>query len=246
MWVDAHCHIDLFKSPTDIVRQVERFRVHTIAVTNAPFVFEHTRRLAQGCEFIHPAVGLHPELVQTHGNQLEMFRGLAALTRFVGEVGLDFVTFDKEVRHRQLVTFEGILSECASYGDRIFTVHSRRAQREVISAIGPSYPGHVILHWFSGTTSDVRRALSFGFYFSVNYAMTQSENGLRLIESIPTHRILTETDGPFQQIRGVPQRPQSVRDVIGELSKIWKVTDEEARKTVAANFETLIKTRVHP
>jgi len=65
--VDAHCHLDLFPDPAALARHVNERRIHTIAVTNAPSVFAHTEHLAAGSAYLHPAIGLHPELVATHG-----------------------------------------------------------------------------------------------------------------------------------------------------------------------------------
>ena len=97
-FVDAHCHIDLFPLPEQIVEQAEAHRIYTIAVTNAPSVFAHTAGLASGSKYIRPAIGLHPELVHSHSHELDQFRSHLAHTRYVGEVGLDYTTSDHEVR----------------------------------------------------------------------------------------------------------------------------------------------------
>ena len=38
-----------------------------------------------------------------------------------------------------------------------------------------------------------------GYYFSVNEAMTCSQNGLAIIEKMSRSRILTETDAPYNE-----------------------------------------------
>src|SRR5438552_2114596 len=93
-FVDAHCHVDLFPNPAALVAEASASRVHTIAVTNAPFVYSHTATLARGRPHIHAALGLHPELVEKHGKELGRFAQLLPSTRFVGEVGLDYTTKD--------------------------------------------------------------------------------------------------------------------------------------------------------
>src|SRR3546814_17537329 len=55
----------------------------------------------------------------------------------------------------------------------------------------------VVLHWFTGSKADVRRAVDRGCYFSVNEGMLASATGLRVMREIPIDRVLTETDGPF-------------------------------------------------
>lgn len=239
--IDAHCHVDLFPSMTELVNSIDKCRVHTIAVTNAPFVFKHTQALATKSKYLHAALGLHPELVATHGAEIAQMIPLLKETRFVGEVGLDYVTADHALRQRQAVVFTRVLEECATLGDKVVTVHSRRAARDVIDAIGSNFPGHVILHWFSGTRSEVRKAVSNGLWFSVNYAMTQSANGRSILSELPPDRVLTETDGPFQKVSGKPQMPSDVAAVLAPLAEMWRVEQNEARRIVAENFDTLLQ-----
>lgn len=237
-FVDAHCHIDLYPRPNDIISAIEKAEVHTIAVTNAPFVFNNTLQLSKDSQYVHPALGMHPELVQSHGNQLEQMISLLDQTRFIGEVGLDFMTQDRELRRHQSDIFNRVLKECASFRDKVITVHSRRAARDVIAAVGPEYPGTVILHWFSGSLSELRKAISYGLWFSVNSAMTQSSNGLAVIAELPRDRVLTETDGPFIKPNGIPQEPPDVASVLLTLADTWGVDEAEAKRVVFENFRT--------
>jgi TatD DNase family protein len=138
-----------------------------------------------------------------------------------------------------------VLDECAALGDKVITVHSRRAARDVIAAIGPNFPGHVILHWFSGTRTEVRKAISSGLWFSVNYAMTQSANGRSILAELPPDRVLTETDGPFQKVSGKAQTPSDVAAVLPPLAAVWNVDQGDARRMVAENFDTLLRTTQH-
>lgn len=239
-YVDAHCHLDLFPSPPALLAEAVRQRVHTIAVTNAPFVFSHTAALAKEAACIHAALGLHPELVETHGSQLPRFLELLPQTRFVGEIGLDFTVTDPAVRGRQRRVFEAILERCASTGDKVLTVHSRRASADVIAAIGTGYPGAAILHWFTGTVREVESAAAAGLLFSVNSAMLSSLNGKKLVQAMPRERVLTESDGPFTGPRTAPHSPVSIRETIHLLANLWSVTPDEATRIVATNFRSRI------
>lgn len=238
-FVDAHCHVDLYESPESIASIIESRRVHTIAVTNAPCVFEFTRTLAVGSRFLYPAVGLHPELVADHASQLDLLRKLIPVTRFIGEVGLDYLAEDPDVRRKQRDVFQHVLDDCAAVGSRVLTVHARRSSADVISMVGSSFPGKVILHWFSGTQTELRRAINNGLYFSINGAMLQSKSGQGLIAAIPNDRLLTETDGPFTKDGNRRATPESVISTTRRLSEIWAVSAEDAAKTVVDNFRAV-------
>lgn len=238
--VDAHCHLDLFANPQRIIQEVNSNLIHTVAVTNAPSVYFHTEALANASPYVWPAVGLHPRLaVARKRERLQMWRALED-TRFVGEIGLDYRTDDPSERRAQLEVFEEIVARCAEYGDKILTVHSRRAADHVVSLVGPSYPGRIIMHWYSGTARDLVRAVGYGFYFSVNSAMLSSRKGQGLIARMPQNRVLTETDGPFVQVGGRPATPSCVSQTLENLCHLWHVTLEEARRQVMSNFRQLI------
>jgi TatD DNase family protein len=190
---DTHCHLDLYPDYGNVIDQIERACVYTISVTNAPSVFRRASQIAKRAQFVRTAVGLHPELVGQRYRELDLFTEL--LTRYVGEVGLDFVSQDLRDRDLQKKAFATILERCADYGDKFITVHSRRAAGEVVDMVGNDYPGTVVLHWFSGSSKVLERALEYGLLLSVNPAMLASEKGRQLVAKMPLDRLLTETDG---------------------------------------------------
>jgi TatD DNase family protein len=236
-YVDAHCHLDLFPDPVALARRIDEWHVHTIAVTNAPSVFSHTERLAASSRFVSAAAGLHPELIATHGGQLEQLWPCLERTDYVGEVGLDYSTSDRNLRARQREVFEKILERCAAYGDKVVTVHSRRASADTIDAIGDRFPGKVILHWFTGSRGEIDRAARFGLYFSVNPAMIVSQRSRELVAAMPRNRVLTESDGPFVKIGGQLADPTSAPIVLSYLAKTWRLELEDVARAVVANLK---------
>lgn len=242
--VDTHCHIDLYKNPAAVVRETERNRVYTIAVTNAPFVFKHTAELVAGCHYVRAAAGLHPELVAKYGNQIEKLRPLIKETKYVGEIGLDYTTTDENLRLKQRKILERVLGWCAEEKGKVLTLHSRRAAADVISMIGDSFQGRAILHWFTGNTKEVERAVCFGMYFSINPAMVSSDRGKALISAMPIDRILTESDGPFVKIAGRDCMPENLSFVVDELAKIWSFSREQAQHKIYENFRSILQATI--
>jgi TatD DNase family protein len=162
-------------------------------------------------------------------------------TRYIGEIGLDHVTSDTALRRKQREVFEAILLRAADFGDRILTVHSRRAASAVIACVGNAFPGTVILHWFSGSRRELHAGLDAGCYFSVNPAMIKSERGNALIREIPRNRLLTETDGPFIEVDGRRAFPTDVRRAIDGIANLWNRDPDEVASTVLSNFRTIIE-----
>jgi TatD DNase family protein len=68
---------------------------------------------------------------------------------------------------------------------------------DVIERHLPRNRGVAVLHWFTGTKAEARRAAALGCYFSINAEMMYSGRGRALVAELPMDRLLTETDGPF-------------------------------------------------
>jgi TatD DNase family protein len=238
--VDTHCHVDLFPEPRTLVAQLEAARLYTIAVTNAPSVFPVTARLVARCRYVRAAVGLHPELAADRGAELPLFWDALRSTRYVGEVGLDYAAGTRDARRRQRAVFEQILTRCDELGDRVLTVHSRRAADDVINMVGPRFRGTVVLHWYSGSSGALERALDAGCYLSANAAMARSDRSLGLLACAPKHRVLLESDGPFVAVEGRPSTPFDLSAVVFAIARLWGASVEATGAQLFANARALL------
>jgi TatD DNase family protein len=137
--------------------------------------------------------------------------------------------------------FSKILEKCADVGNKVLTVHSRRAGAEVVDMIGSSYPGRIILHWYSGSRKVLERAVSYGFYFSINTSMISSAKGREIVNQIPRDRLLTESDGPFVKTNGRAARPSDMVRVIEGLSDILDIDRFQAARRVCENFRYVLR-----
>ena len=229
--IDTHCHVNLYPNGEAVVQEVEQDRMEVIMVTTEPDAFEnHAVQSAR----IHPALGLLPQEINRLAPELDRFLGLLPQTRYVGEIGLDYVTECEAERALQREVFTRILSGCAEAGDKVISIHSRRAADDVIACIGRDFPGKVILHWFSGSVRNVEAAE--GIYFSINPAMIRSRSAKKLIRAMNPDYILTETDGPYVQVDDRNARPSDVKRVINWLAQEWQVDFETAADRVWQNW----------
>ncbi len=234
--IDTHCHVDLYSDYEAVLAESEHAGIYTIAMTNTPSVFRRCADMTRGTRFVRAALGLHPELAAARERELLLLDELLPATRYIGEIGLDYVTEDTEDRAAQRRVFNAILSRCAISGDKVLSIHSRRAAADVTAMIGTSYPGTVILHWFSGPGAVLDRAVMQGCYFSVNPAMLNSVAGRRILSAIPSERILTETDGPFVLVRGHPARPTDIAQVIAQIARHWEIDIATVARRIEDNF----------
>lgn len=237
---DSHFHLDLWKDPAKILTDIERNKIYTIAVTNAPSVFQQTLVMTQASSYVRAALGLHPELVKDRHKEIVTFRDYAKTTRYIGEVGLDYSQSPPDVKQLQRKIFNEIIEECYTDTHKILTIHSRKAEEDVVSMIGSKFPGVPILHWYSGPKKLISKAIASGFYFSVNLAMTQSKNGKDVISEIPNDRLLTESDGPFVSRNGISCSPLDIASIISNVSKLKNLEAIDLKSIVYSNLKRVL------
>jgi len=237
--IDAHCHIDAYADPYQTALMVDRARVLTIAVTNLPTDFARAYPHVRPLRYIRLALGLHPLLASAHVGQRDAFRTYLGRTSYVGEVGLDFSSEGQATRVEQIESFRFVLQLLRAH-PKFVSVHSRRAESAVLDLVEQMPVGPVVFHWFGGSLSHLERLLSLGHYCSINPAMLRSTRGRAIVERVPRDRVLTETDGPFVQVRGCPATPLDVGAVERSLARHWDVSLAEVRQQVQFNLRAVI------
>jgi TatD DNase family protein len=211
-------------------------------VTTTPSAWRGTLRLSGGADGIRTALGLHPQLAHERKSELALFDALLTETRFVGEVGLDGSPELQPYWKDQVEVFEHILTRAKLDGGKIFSIHSKNAATEVLDRIDRfKSAGRFVLHWFSGSVAELDRAIEYDCWFSVGPAMTLSAKGRKLIARMPSERILTESDGPFAQIRGESIKPWQLHPVMIELANAWRMTEPAAAQQVRSNLDSLLE-----
>jgi TatD DNase family protein len=238
--IDFHCHLDLYPDPGAAVRRAVEARVYVLSVTTTPKAWRGTSALAEGCGRIRTALGLHPQLAHERHRELSLFEGLLPETRYVGEVGLDGTPGFRAHAAVQRRVFEAVLMMSARQGGRVLSIHSRRAGDEVLDCLR-RHPdaGTPILHWFSGSVAQLRRATDQGCWFSVGPPMMRSASGRALLRELPRNRVLTETDGPFAEDGGRPLRPEDAGTMVTALATAWNMEEAAVADRLLGNLRRL-------
>lgn len=225
MIVDTHCHFDMMPHPEAYIRQKEQMGNIVIGMTNLPSHFQMGQPHLKGYRHIRLALGLHPLKAVEGKAQLALFRKLVGQTSYIGEIGLDFSREGVATKDEQLEVLRDVLSAIRGK-KKVVSVHSRKAEKDLLELLCEYEIESVIFHWYSGPVNLIPAILEQGYYFSVNEAMCLSKNGRAIIEKIPQDRLLTETDAPYNE-------KQDVKAVLSYLN----LTEKE----VYNNFRMLLK-----
>jgi TatD DNase family protein len=215
----------MMPNPEAYISSKEKAGDIVIGMTNLPSHFHMGQPHLRGYKRIRLALGMHPLLAAGNRGELLLFKQLVDHTSYIGEIGLDFSREGKGSELEQKQVFREILSVLRGK-NKIISVHSRRAEEEMLIQLKEFDIKNVIFHWYSGSVELIPEILARGYYFSINEAMCQSNNGRSIIEKIPRERILTETDAPYNE-----------RSQIKEVLSCLKISENE----VYNNFRTLLK-----
>jgi len=223
---DAHCH------PVDLIRvfpqaEQERRRLGVTAAANACDMeeFAHNEGIARnaaadGASPLLPCFAIHPQLPAAKAadgkpftevelnDTLVTLHDLASAGRIaaVGEFGFDLYNAAfRETEALQENIFAAHLEAALRY-DLPVVLHVRRAMHKIFAAAKKlSKCRAVVFHSWSGTFEEgqslLRRGMnayfSFGNTVALNHKQAQKSCAL-----FPAEKLLTETDAPFQPLRG--------------------------------------------
>lgn len=223
--LDCHAHI----SP-----DVTDCQINMLGKT---IVFSMTRSLAEASEVQNRsdlpviwACGVHPSnrVALYNFNAKEMLKMMPNFM-IIGEIGLDCRAADLNCQKQ---VFEEIISIVIKF-PVICSIHSAGCTNITIDILLKYRPQGAILHWFTGSKTEIEIASSAGFMFSVNNAMTDEQ-----ILQIPHNRILLETDFPVRHNKtGI--RPGDTILIEKRLGKLWGKTPEEVRIQCYRNLRDL-------
>jgi TatD DNase family protein len=237
--IDTHCHIDLYNNPLQVARECEKLGIVTIAMTNLPSHFEMGYNHLLSFKKVRLALGMHPLHADEHYREFPGFVRNMSKTSYIGEIGLDFSKEGITTKEIQLDTFNRILKELKGKS-KILSLHSRKAEKEVLHYLVSFNIKSAIFHWYSGPLTLISDIVKAGYYFSINTAMIKSKAGQDIISKIPLTNILTESDGPFIEVNGKSAKPLNIQLVHEYLSKKNNISLNEIEILISDNFKRII------
>ena len=233
---DTHFHLDLEKNVKAAIAEVNSNKIYTIAMTNLPVLYDKEEKQYAN-PYIRIALGFHPELIGEHKKYIPQMWEKLPNARYVGEVGLDFT--DSTYKKEQLSFFEELIEKCRKDKNKILSIHSRKAEAEVLSCLKGNISFKPILHWYTGNIKNIESAVDMGCYFSINQNMVKTQKFKKMAEIIPLNKMLLETDSPFSG--STQTHGNMLYQTISMLANILNKEKEDAEQTMWNNFQTLLK-----
>jgi TatD DNase family protein len=255
MFFDSHCHLDQDEFDADrdeVVKRASEAGVNTIiAVGTTAASSEKCIHIAGRFDSVYAAVGIQPNYVaESAAGDWDRIVELAASARVVaiGETGLDrhwdFSPFDEQQdyfdRHLRL----------SQQKDMAFIVHMRDCEADIMDMLREARgrgPLRGVMHSFTGDASMAAECVELGMYISFAGMVTfKKSDALRqCAASIPSDRLLIETDSPYlspHPVRGQRRNePANLRHTAACLADVRAVALDVLARQTTANARRLFK-----
>lgn len=192
------------------------------------------------------SVGIHPHEARHYqgGRKLPEFAALATRPKVVaiGECGLDYY-YEHSSKADQLKILEFQI-ELALAADLPMIFHVR----EAFDDFWPVFDGYSgirgVLHSYTDSAANLAKAMKRGLYVGVNgiATFTKDRAQLDVYRSIPSEKLLLETDAPFlapRPHRGRTNEPKHVAEVANFLARLRGQRPEELAAATTNNARKL-------
>lgn len=258
MIVDSHCHLADEKFASDRSEVVARARAAGVsgALCIVAADDEAERERAVGdvraawpeiafATAVHPhaAAPYEADATRAAAGTRESARALEAIA--LGEMGLDY-HYDFAPRSVQQAVFAAQV-ELAVELDLPVVIHTREATDDTFAILREAGQGRVrgVMHCFTGSAEEARRALDLGFWISFSGIVTFPRAGdLRdVAASVPLDRLLVETDAPYLAPvphRGKRNEPAWVVETLTCVARLHGLSRDGAAERLAASFSTFL------
>ena len=206
-YFDAHVHANLMDTPLNVARSSHDAGLgfFTCGVTPHDYL-ELAPQLTQGN--IRVGLGAHPWYIsdgRVTEKDIELLQELMGETSYLGEIGLDFSSryCVDGFQDLQVRAFTKICERASNLSQdskpRVLSMHTVRsvdAVLDILEQTGAVQACIPIIHWFSGSSEELQRAIKLGCWFSVGEMSLKTKRGREYAKVYPKDKLLTETDLP--------------------------------------------------
>jgi TatD DNase family protein len=257
MLIDSHCHLadEVFVADLDAVvaRATAAGVAGALCILSADEPEELGRVAAVRAAWpsVQFAAAIHPHRAVSYEGRPQDAGRVAAEAAdasgavAIGEIGLDY-HYDFSPRAIQREVFLAQL-EVAVARRLPVSIHTREATDDTLDVLRDAGPVRGVMHCFSGSIDEARRALDLGLYISISGILTfpRAGNVRDLAAFVPEDRLLVETDAPFLAPvphRGKRNEPAWVADTAAVMAGVRGVAASDMAARLSMNFMTLVGT----
>lgn len=250
MYVDSHCHLAFPELAGQLPGVLER--MHAAGVEAALSVCTTLPELPAVLATVvsdprlYASVGVHPDSTDTPEPTVDGLLQLAQHPKVVaiGETGLDYYRLPQPLDW-QRERFRVHIRAARACGKPLI-IHTRAAADDTLRILREEAAGEVggVMHCFTESADVARQALDLGFHISFSGIVTfkNARDLQATAATIPTDRLLIETDAPYlapAPFRGRTNEPSYVTYIAARLAELRGVSVTAIAGATSANFYRL-------
>lgn len=251
MWTDSHCHLHLCGdsgTPSALAERARAAGVERIVTIGIDVASSKASCEIASDNALNFTAGVHPNAAKDWSDGvMEDLESLFADRRCVGvgETGLDFFR-EAAPRADQVKAFAAHIVASKRF-DKALVIHTRDSAGEAIEMLEVEEPpARLVFHCWSGSPTELRRALDLGAFisFAGNVSFKNASELQDLARSVPSDRLLVETDSPFLTpvpLRGRPNEPRNVVHVGEAIARVRGEPADEVARLTSANARAVFQ-----
>ena len=238
--IDTHAHIlkEYYDNIDELVKILKENNMKCVINNSTNYeesieVLEYSRKYKN---FLLPAIGIHPENVDTEDiNKIEELIKSNKIVA-IGEIGLDY-HWRKDNKEKQKEVFIKQLELSKKYNLPVI-IHTRDSIQDCLDIIKENNV-RGIMHCFSGSYEMAKEFIKYGFKLGIGGVLTFKNSKLdEVIKKIDIKDIVLETDSPYlspEPLRGTKNISSNVYYVAKKISEIKNISIEEIIKKTTEN-----------
>ncbi|MDF1634027.1 TatD family hydrolase [Mycoplana sp. MJR14] len=248
MLIDTHCHLDFpdFEAERDaIVARAHAAGVaQMVTISTRVKKFPQILAIAEKYPSVFCSVGTHPhnadEELDVTVDDLVRLSGHPRVVA-IGEAGLDYF-YDNAPHEAQAQGLRNHIAAARITGLPL-VIHSRSADEDMAAILSEetgkgAFP--FLLHCFSSGAELARIGVELGGYVSFSGILTfpKSEDLRQIARTVPTERMLVETDAPYlapKPFRGKRNEPAYVAHTAAVLAETLGMSEAEIAAITTQN-----------
>ena len=250
MIIDSHCHLEYEPIGSNLKEVIRRALINNVkyllSISTTDESYTKILEIVQNHKNIYGTYGIHPHETKNYKNlkKDEIIHKISLNKKIIGigETGLDFY-----YKHSDPITQKKIFIEHIKAAQTLnipLIVHTRSAEKEtyeILKSEKNNKDFKILIHCFTGSKDFSHKLIDLGCYISASGIVTfkKSVQLAETFKSIPTDRILVETDSPYlspEPLRGKSNEPSHILHTVKFLSKIKKIDYTLFSKITTDNF----------
>lgn len=246
--IDTHSHLydEAFDEDIDIVinNALEKGVTKIILPAIDSSTIERQKKLSASYpDIFYQMIGVHPTSIkEDYRKELDVVYNEISTNAdsylAIGEIGLDYY-WDTTFAHEQQTALVTQI-EWANKYQKPVALHVRNAYTEIFEVLEKhSVDRRGVLHCFSGTLSDAKKAVDMGYMLGIGGVVTFKKNELaKIVAELPLQNILLETDAPYlapTPYRGKRNESAYVLNVAQTVAEIKNTSLEQVAETTLQN-----------